>query len=70
MRLRETLPRDLAASLVVFLVAIPLCLGIAIASGAPVAMGPDRFLDGSIFDPEADNRTSTTFKQQESNHGD
>lgn len=39
MRLRETLPRDLAASLVVFLVAIPLCLGIAIASGAPVAMG-------------------------------
>ena len=39
-------------------------------NGAPVAMGPDRFLDGSIFDPEADNRTSTTFKQQESNHGD
>ena len=39
MRLSETLPRDLAASLVVFLVAIPLCLGIAIASGAPVEMG-------------------------------
>ncbi len=39
MRLSQTLPRDLAASLVVFLVAIPLCLGIAIASGAPVEMG-------------------------------
>jgi nitrate/nitrite transport system substrate-binding protein len=39
-------------------------------NGAPVAMGPDRFLDGSVFDPESDNKTSTTFKQQESNHGD
>jgi nitrate/nitrite transport system substrate-binding protein len=38
-------------------------------NGAPVAMGPDRFLDGSVFDPESDTKTSTTFEQQESNHG-
>ncbi|WFU07012.1 SulP family inorganic anion transporter (plasmid) [Rhizobium sp. CB3171] len=31
--------RDFASSLVVFFVAIPLCLGIAVASGVPVAMG-------------------------------
>ncbi|RFS81694.1 carbonic anhydrase [Actinomadura spongiicola] len=35
----STLRHDLPASLVVFLVAIPLSLGIAVASGAPVAAG-------------------------------
>ncbi|WP_437185656.1 SulP family inorganic anion transporter [Planctomicrobium sp. SH668] len=31
--------RDFGASIVVFLVALPLCMGIAIASGAPIAAG-------------------------------
>ena len=31
--------QDFLASIVVFLVALPLCMGIAIASGAPVATG-------------------------------
>ncbi|HET9626462.1 MAG TPA: SulP family inorganic anion transporter [Kofleriaceae bacterium] len=38
-RFAHTLPRDLLASVVVFLVALPLCMGIAIASGAPPAAG-------------------------------
>lgn len=37
--LKETLKRDLPASLVVFLVAVPLSLGIALASGAPIMAG-------------------------------
>ena len=36
---KSTFPRDLTASLVVFLVALPLCLGIALASGAPLFSG-------------------------------
>ena len=33
------LGRDLTASIVVFLVAMPLCMGIAIASGVPAEKG-------------------------------
>jgi len=36
---RGTIARDFGASIVVFLVALPLCMGIAIASGAPIASG-------------------------------
>ena len=35
----ERLKTDAPASLVVFLVAVPLCLGIALASGAPLFAG-------------------------------
>jgi len=35
----KTLVRDLTAGLVVFLVALPLCLGVALASGAPLFSG-------------------------------
>src|SRR5690242_1540855 len=38
-RTSSTLPRDLASGLVVFLVALPLCLGVALASGAPLFSG-------------------------------
>lgn len=37
--LKALLPRELLASVVVFLVALPLCMGIAIASGMPPAKG-------------------------------
>ncbi len=35
----KTLPQDLTAGLVVFLVALPLCLGVALASNAPLFSG-------------------------------
>jgi MFS superfamily sulfate permease-like transporter len=38
-QLKAVLPRELMASVVVFLVALPLCMGIAIASGLPPAKG-------------------------------
>lgn len=39
MTVKEYFSHDLLASLVVFLVALPLCLGIALASGAPLQAG-------------------------------
>ena len=35
----KTIYKDLISGMAVFLVAIPLCLGIALASGAPMAAG-------------------------------
>jgi MFS superfamily sulfate permease-like transporter len=37
--MKETIKYDISAGLVVFLVALPLCLGIALASGAPLFSG-------------------------------
>lgn len=39
MNITATLKKDLPAGLVVFLVALPLCLGVALASGAPLMSG-------------------------------
>jgi len=36
---RHTIQRDLLSSIVVFLVALPLCIGVAVASGVPVELG-------------------------------
>jgi carbonic anhydrase len=36
---KSTIPRDLTAGVVVFLVALPLCLGVALASNAPLFSG-------------------------------
>ena len=35
----KTLQQDMAGGLVVFLVALPLCLGVALASSAPLISG-------------------------------
>ena len=47
-RARSVLRYDLPASLVVFLVALPLSLGIAVASGAPVLAGIIAAIVGGI----------------------
>lgn len=47
--LSTTLPRDLTAGLVVFLVALPLCLGVALASGAPLLSGVLAGIIGGIL---------------------
>ena len=44
----STLPRDLTAGLVVFLVALPLCLGVALASNAPLISGVVAGIVGGI----------------------
>lgn len=45
----STFPRDLTAGLVVFLVALPLCLGVALASGAPMLSGVLAGIVGGIL---------------------
>lgn len=45
----STLPRDLTAGLVVFLVALPLCLGVALASNAPLFAGLTAGIVGGIL---------------------
>jgi MFS superfamily sulfate permease-like transporter len=51
---------DLAASVVVFLVALPLCLGIALASGAPLMSGiVAGIIGGLVVAPDAARRCSS-----------
>lgn len=45
----NSVPKDLASGLVVFLVALPLCLGIALASGAPMVAGLVSGIVGGIL---------------------
>src|SRR6185369_11339751 len=47
--IRSVVGRDILASTVVFLVALPLCMGIAIASGVPVAAGLITGIIGGII---------------------
>jgi carbonic anhydrase/SulP family sulfate permease len=47
--LTATVPRDLTAGLVVFLVALPLCLGVALASNAPLFSGVLAGITGGIL---------------------
>ena len=47
--LKGAFPRDLTASVVVFLVALPLCMGIAVASGVPAEKGLITGIVGGII---------------------
>ena len=50
--LSATLPKDITASIAVFLVALPLCLGIALASSAPLFSGiVTGIIGGIVFLP-------------------
>jgi len=49
LKAKQSITNDLVASLVVFLVALPLCMGIAIASGVPPALGLVTGIVGGII---------------------
>ncbi len=49
LKAKQSITNDLVASLVVFLVALPLCMGIAIASGVPPALGLVTGMVGGII---------------------
>ncbi|MFZ4283345.1 SulP family inorganic anion transporter, partial [Streptomyces rhizosphaericola] len=51
--------RDLLASLVVFLVALPLCVGVAVASGVPAELGLVTGIVGGIV---VGGRAATTAR--------
>lgn len=48
MKIQSIIKHDLPASIVVFLVALPLCLGVALASGAPILSGVISGIIGGI----------------------
>lgn len=57
----STVPRDLTAGLVVSLVALPLCLGIALASGAPLFSGlVAGIVGGLLIGPLSGSQTSVS----------